>query len=442
MLEFILEGSVFLIMGLELEWVLDDVKRDHFGIARAVEYATIALLLTIAIRALYVVPLIYLFRAGARRASALSDAIQDRIVEPLSDHSLTRGIRGLDESSEAEKIERFRKTWRRRVADIDYFRKEQLGWREGTVIVWAGMRGAVTLAAAQTLPTDTPSRSLLVFVAFLVAAASLLIQGSTLPWLARKMLPPVNDLERTAIDRARLSVSLRNAGLNVLQRNGRDTAAPFPELVAGPMPPDAHESQAEMAEDKRIQLEMIQAQRNVLLAAMSDGSYSSELINAAMASQICDGASAVLIANERAVAAHGLRPLARIHTMAVCGSDPTIVLEGPIPATRLVLEVDNPELLLRPGMTASVKVRTAEAEDALHVPNAALRFTPPDHAEEPKRHTVWVLRDGEPVALRVVPGISDDVVTQIDDDGTLKPGDEVLVDLSPAGRKLHGKEKK
>lgn len=107
-----------------------------------------------------------------------------------------------------------------------------------------------------------------------------------------------------------------------------------------------------------------------------------------------------------------------------------------------VLEVDNPELLLRPGMTASVKVRTAEAEDALHVPNAALRFTPPDHAEEPKRHTVWVLRDDEPVALRVVPGISDDVVTQIDDDGTLKPGDEVLVDLSPAGRKLHGKEKK
>lgn len=62
------------------------------------------------------------------------------------------------------------------------------------------------------------------------------------------------------------------------------------------------------------------------------------LINAAMASQICDGASAVLIANERAVAAHGLTPLARIHTMAVCGSDPTIVLEGPIPATRLVLE--------------------------------------------------------------------------------------------------------
>jgi HlyD family secretion protein len=107
-----------------------------------------------------------------------------------------------------------------------------------------------------------------------------------------------------------------------------------------------------------------------------------------------------------------------------------------------VLLVDNPELLLRPGMTASVKVRTAEVANALHVPNAALRFTPPDHTEEPKRHTVWVLRNDEPVPLRVVPGISDDVVTQIDDDGTLQPGDGVLVDLSSVGRKLHEKGKK
>jgi HlyD family secretion protein len=100
-----------------------------------------------------------------------------------------------------------------------------------------------------------------------------------------------------------------------------------------------------------------------------------------------------------------------------------------------VLEVDNPERLLRPGMTASVKVRTAAAEAVLHVPNAALRFTPPGH--EPAKHTVWVLRDDELVPLRVVPGISDGSVTQIDDDGTLQPGDEVLVDLTPAGRKLH-----
>lgn len=62
------------------------------------------------------------------------------------------------------------------------------------------------------------------------------------------------------------------------------------------------------------------------------------VINAAMASQICDGSSAVLMASERAVEQHGLTPLARIHAMDVCGSDPTMVLEGPIPATRRVLD--------------------------------------------------------------------------------------------------------
>ncbi|MEX1367626.1 MAG: efflux RND transporter periplasmic adaptor subunit [Nannocystaceae bacterium] len=102
-----------------------------------------------------------------------------------------------------------------------------------------------------------------------------------------------------------------------------------------------------------------------------------------------------------------------------------------------VLEVDNPQRELRPGMTASVKVRTAEADGALHVPNAALRFTPPGREQERKNNTVWVLRDDELLPLRVVPGISDGVVTQIDDDGTLRPDDQVLVDLTTAGRKLH-----
>ena len=62
------------------------------------------------------------------------------------------------------------------------------------------------------------------------------------------------------------------------------------------------------------------------------------VISAAFASQICDGASAVLVASEAAVKAHGLTPLAKIHTMAVVGSDPTMVLEGPIPATDKVLK--------------------------------------------------------------------------------------------------------
>ncbi|MDX1696325.1 MAG: acetyl-CoA C-acyltransferase [Ketobacteraceae bacterium] len=62
------------------------------------------------------------------------------------------------------------------------------------------------------------------------------------------------------------------------------------------------------------------------------------LITAATSSQICDGAAAVLIVSEKALREYGLKPLAKIRDMAVCGSDPTMVLEGPIPCTRKILE--------------------------------------------------------------------------------------------------------
>ncbi len=60
-------------------------------------------------------------------------------------------------------------------------------------------------------------------------------------------------------------------------------------------------------------------------------------LTAAMSSQITDGAAALLLASERAVNRLGLRPLARIHTMAVTGSDPVLILAGPIPATQKAL---------------------------------------------------------------------------------------------------------
>ena len=62
------------------------------------------------------------------------------------------------------------------------------------------------------------------------------------------------------------------------------------------------------------------------------------LISAANASQITDGASAVIVASADAVKKYGLKPLARVHSMAVVGSDPTMVLEGPIPGTEAVLK--------------------------------------------------------------------------------------------------------
>jgi acetyl-CoA C-acetyltransferase len=59
---------------------------------------------------------------------------------------------------------------------------------------------------------------------------------------------------------------------------------------------------------------------------------------AATASQICDGASGVMVVNERGLKALGVKPLARIHHLSVMGHDPIIMLEAPIPATQRALQ--------------------------------------------------------------------------------------------------------
>jgi acetyl-CoA C-acetyltransferase len=61
------------------------------------------------------------------------------------------------------------------------------------------------------------------------------------------------------------------------------------------------------------------------------------VITAASSSQICDGASGVMVANEAGLKALGAKPLARIHHMSVVGGDPVIMLEAPIPATKRAL---------------------------------------------------------------------------------------------------------
>jgi len=64
----------------------------------------------------------------------------------------------------------------------------------------------------------------------------------------------------------------------------------------------------------------------------------SQKLTAAVASQISDGASCVLVASERAVKTHGLTPRARVHHLSVRADDPIFMLTAPIPATRFALE--------------------------------------------------------------------------------------------------------
>ena len=62
------------------------------------------------------------------------------------------------------------------------------------------------------------------------------------------------------------------------------------------------------------------------------------VITAATASQICDGASAVMVVNEKGLKKLGVEPLARIHHLHVTGGDPVVMLEAPIPATQQALK--------------------------------------------------------------------------------------------------------
>ena len=94
-------------------------------------------------------------------------------------------------------------------------------------------------------------------------------------------------------------------------------------------------------------------------------------ISAANASQICDGASGVMIVSERALKEHKLTPLARIHNLTVTAGDPVIMLEEPIPATRRALE--------RAGMSIA-DIDLYEVNEAFaSVPLAWLREIEADH---------------------------------------------------------------
>ena len=117
-----------------------------------------------------------------------------------------------------------------------------------------------------------------------------------------------------------------------------------------------------------------------------------------------------------------------------------------------VLEVDNSDLALRPGMTATAVVTVQQLNDVLLVPNAALRFSPPTTkktrggaglfgtlfrrprpekrrpaADAGKAQKVWVLSKGQPTAIVVKTGASDGKFTELRGDD-LKSGEEVIID--------------
>src|ERR1017187_7854898 len=102
----------------------------------------------------------------------------------------------------------------------------------------------------------------------------------------------------------------------------------------------------------------------------------------------------------------------------------------------VVVSVANPDLLLKPGMTATTKIVTARRDNVILVPDQALRYVPgglatvaPSEVAEGEAASgahVWALRAGRPVRIAITPGLDDDTYTEVVG-GDLKAGDQVIV---------------
>lgn len=121
----------------------------------------------------------------------------------------------------------------------------------------------------------------------------------------------------------------------------------------------------------------------------------------------------------------------------------------------VVVQVDNRELLLKPGMTANVSIETGRKDAVLKLPSAALRFRPRIAGEKEKsgmpktmvdaagkkagmseapKQQVYILKDDKPVAVKLQTGMSDTANVEIVD-GPLKEGDQVIVEQIDSKKK-------
>jgi CPA1 family monovalent cation:H+ antiporter len=133
--EFLLENTVFLLIGLQLRAVLSAARDSDLSGGRIALACVVVTLVVIVVRPIWVFPATYVPRMIPR--------IRERDPSPP--------------------------------------------WTYPAGISWAGMRGVVTLAAAFALPLDTAEREVLILIAFVVVGATLLVQGATLPWVLRRL---------------------------------------------------------------------------------------------------------------------------------------------------------------------------------------------------------------------------------------------------------------
>ena len=99
----------------------------------------------------------------------------------------------------------------------------------------------------------------------------------------------------------------------------------------------------------------------------------------------------------------------------------------------VIVDVDNEDLKLKPGMTANVSIITDKSENVLCAPNLALKFTPDASGQKYKNQGLWVLENGKPKRIEIETGASDDSSTEIISNA-LSEDSKVIMSIQTKGK--------
>jgi Na+/H+ antiporter len=288
---FLLENTVFLLIGLQVSQVVRNANADGIAVGRLAWICVAVLAGTLLTRILWVFAATALYRYGSAR-----------------------------------------------------MRQRSWGWSEATLVSWAGMRGVVTLAAALALPDETPHRDVLILAALAVVGGTLLINGTSLPWLVRRLDLPGPDPAEDALEQAGLLSKAGRAGLArlaELQAEGDDPSviarleertrtradAAWERLGA----PSDDETPSETY--RRLRQEMLHAERGAVLHARDSGKYDDDVLREVLAQldveeSLLDGLHEQTTAVQRELVTRIERVFACEHLDAAALSVPPVTAEG------------------------------------------------------------------------------------------------------------------
>jgi len=237
---YFLENTVFMLIGLQARWILQDVSHSSLTAGRILTVCALTLLAVVVLRMVWVFAARYF------------------LIRPGSDPDTVRPP-----------------------ATFTF------------LVGWAGMRGVVTLAAAFVIPADTEYREVLLLIAFTVVAGTLFVQGLSLPWLARRLKVPSPDPLEDALARATVLQQASKAGFKKL----KELEADDPHDIFGLLKQRIEqrnfavwEQLGTVADEEapsqlyaRVRLAMIQAERARVLEIRDSGTVASEVVSDVLA---------------------------------------------------------------------------------------------------------------------------------------------------------------